>query len=136
MTSGMRPIAVGIVALIAEARQSALPVRRQQPQRIPALGAPRVRHLAALQDHMIDRALGEAPAHGEAGVPGPDDDGGDVANGSRSSLDLATAPSTPAQVTSTVTFVGLVTMSYTAERFCDCATSASMSSRLASASIL
>ena len=36
----------------------------------------------------------------------------------------------------TVTFVGLVTMSYTAERFCDCATSASMSFFDASASIL
>ena len=38
--------------------------------------------------------------------------------------------------TSTATLVGLVTMSNTAERFCDCATSASMSSRDASASIL
>jgi hypothetical protein len=39
------------------------------------------------------------------------------------------------QLTTTVTFVGLVTMSYTAERFCDCATRASISSRLASASM-
>ena len=38
--------------------------------------------------------------------------------------------------TSTVTFVGLVMTSYTAERFCDCATSASISSFDASASIL
>ena len=39
------------------------------------------------------------------------------------------------QLTTTVTFVGLVTMSYTAERFCDCATIASMSSAEASASM-
>ena len=32
------------------------------------------------------------------------------------------------QLTSTVTLVGLVTMSYTADRFCDCATSAFFSS--------
>ncbi len=75
-----RPVAVGIVALVAEARQPALPVRGQQPQRIPALGAPGVRDLAALQDHMVDRALGEAAAHGQAGVPGADDDGGDGTN--------------------------------------------------------
>src|SRR5258707_5071409 len=78
------PIPIRIVALIAEARQPALPVRRQQTERIPALGTPRMSHLAALQDHVIDRALGEATAHGEAGVPGPDDDGGDGTNGSHS----------------------------------------------------
>ena len=39
------------------------------------------------------------------------------------------------QTTSTATAVGFVTMSYTAERFCDWATSASMSSREASASM-
>ena len=54
---------------------------------------------------MVDRALGEAPAHGEPGVAGADDDGRD-ANG--------TAPdrvTRSVQFTSTVTFVGLVTMS-------------------------
>jgi hypothetical protein len=40
-----------------------------------------MRHLTALQNHMVDRALGKATAHGEAGVPGPDDDGGDGTNG-------------------------------------------------------
>ena len=70
---GQRPVAVGIVALVAESRQPALPVGRQQPQRIPALGAPAMGDLAALQHHVIDRALREATAHGEAGVPGTDD---------------------------------------------------------------
>ncbi len=66
--------AVRIVAGIAVARQAGLPVGRQQRERIPALGLPRVRHLAALEDHVVDRALGEAAAHGEAGVPGADDE--------------------------------------------------------------
>ena len=35
-----RPIAIGIVAVIAKARQPALPVGGQQPQRVPSLGAP------------------------------------------------------------------------------------------------
>ena len=39
-------------------------------------------------------------------------------------------------LTSTVTLVGLVTQSYSAERFCDCATTASMSCGDASASML
>ena len=39
------------------------------------------------------------------------------------------------QLTSTVTFVGFVIISKTAERFCDCATSAAMSSSEASASM-
>jgi hypothetical protein len=39
------------------------------------------------------------------------------------------------QTTSTLTTVGFVMMSYTAERFCDCATSALISSGVASASI-
>ena len=34
---------------------------------------------------MVDGALGEAAAHGEAGVPGADDDGGDGTNRRRSS---------------------------------------------------
>src|SRR5580658_1916875 len=40
------------------------------------------------------------------------------------------------QLTSTLTFVGFVMMSYTADRFCDCATSALISSGVASASIV
>src|SRR5262249_37649290 len=40
----------------------------------PSLGTPRVGDLAALEDDMVDRALGEAAAHGESGVAGADDD--------------------------------------------------------------
>ena len=49
-----RPEAVGIVAVVAEAGQPALPVGRQQAERIPALGAPRVGDLAALEHDMVD----------------------------------------------------------------------------------
>ena len=72
-----RPVAIGIVAIIAKARQPALPVGGQQPQRIPSLGAPGMGDLAALQQHMVDRTLREAAAHRETRVPGADDDGGD-----------------------------------------------------------
>jgi hypothetical protein len=54
-------------------------------------------------------------------MTGPDDDDGD--------------PHAGGQPTVTVTLVGFVMASKTAERFCDCATNASMSSGLASASI-
>src|SRR5262249_23286824 len=124
-------IAVRIVTGVAEARQPALPVRRQQPQRIPAFGAPRMRDLTALEDHVIDGAVRQAPAHGQAGVPRPDDHCGDGRNGSHSSNDLRNegrenpsdaglgsrqsrcAPSAFSALysTFTVTLVGLVTMS-------------------------
>ena len=66
---------VGIVALVAEAGQPALPVGREQAEQVPALRAPRIRDLAALEHHMVDRALGEAAAHGQPGMAGADDDG-------------------------------------------------------------
>lgn len=71
---------------------------------------------------MFDAAIGEDAARREAGLAGPDDDDGD-AGGSRD------------QLTETATLVGFATMSNTAERFWDCATSASMSSEDASASM-
>ncbi|MEV0615725.1 hypothetical protein AB0I81_20600 [Nonomuraea sp. NPDC050404] len=43
---------------------------------------PGVGHLAALQDEVVDRPLGEEVARGQARVPGADDDGGDVLDGS------------------------------------------------------
>jgi hypothetical protein len=70
-----RAIAVRVVAVIAEPRQTALPVRRQQPQRIPSLGAPGVGDFAALQQDVIDGTLREAAAHGKSRMPGADDDG-------------------------------------------------------------
>jgi len=87
--------AIGIIALIAIAGQATLPIGRQQAQRIPALGAPGIRHLAALEQHMIDAALAEAAADRQAGVTGADDDGGDVANGSRSCARARRALSSP-----------------------------------------
>ena len=78
---GHRHEAVGIRAFVAIAGQPALPVRRQQPQRVPAFAAPGVGHLAALEHHVIDRALGEAAARRQSGVPGADDDRRDVFDG-------------------------------------------------------
>ena len=84
---------------------------------------------------MLDASLGQAPAHGEAGMASANDD--DIRGGHGARLDGVGALSVPrGYFTSTVTLVGLVMMSYTAERFCDCATSASMSSLEASASML
>ncbi len=66
---------VGVIAGVVVAGQPGLPVRGEQPQESPALGPPRVRHLTALEDDVVDRAFGEAAAHGQAGMAGPDDDG-------------------------------------------------------------
>ena len=115
---------VGIRAVVVLARQTALPVGREQPQRIPPFAPPRIRHLAAFQHDVVDGPAGQEVAGGEARVPRADDDGGGALGGLR------------AQATSTVTSVGFVSASNTAERFWDWATSASMSSRDASASML
>ena len=90
---GHRHVAVRIGAVVVMAGQPALPVGRQQPQRVPALVAPGVRHLPALEEDVIDRTLGQEPARREAGVTGPDDD-------RRELLYVLT--------TSTVTFTGFV----------------------------
>ena len=110
-----RHVAVGVRAFVAKARQAALPVGREQPQRVPALAPPGVRHLAALEHDVVDRPVAEEVARGEARVPRADDDRGNALDGP--------AP----QATSTVTFVGFVSASNTAERFWDWATSASIS---------
>ena len=73
---------------------------------------------------MVEGPVGQEVAGGEARVPRADDDGGNALDGRI------------LQATSTVTSVGLVSASNTAERFWDWATSASMSSRDASASML
>ena len=51
------PVAVRIVAFVAVAWQAALPVRRQQPERIPALGPPRVGDHPAFEHDVVDAAL-------------------------------------------------------------------------------
>src|SRR5690606_19718042 len=119
-------VAVGVRAVVAEARQAALPVGGEQAEGVPALAAPGVRHLAAFQHHVVDGPLGEEVARGEARVTGAYDDGGGVA------LDDDRA----FQAASTVTSVGLVRASSTAERFWDWATRASISCLEASASMV
>jgi hypothetical protein len=84
---------------------------------------------AAFEHDVVDTPPREPPAHREAGLAGPDDDRRRAHHG-------AIPARRSRQATSTVTLVGLVMMSYTAERFCDCATIALMSSGEASASIL
>ncbi len=79
---------------------------------------------------MVDRPVRQKPACGETGMARPDDDGRDALDGS------ALRSRVRDQTTSTVTFTGFVITSYTAERFCDCATIASISGLEASASIL
>ena len=92
---------------------------------------PGIRDLSTLQHEVVDRPLTETAARRKPGVAGPDDDGG-----------YAFDDSPPAAarryclLTWTFTFVGFVTTSYTAERFWDCATSASISCFEASASML
>jgi hypothetical protein len=78
---------------------------------------------------VIERALREAAARRQSGVAGADDDRRDVFD------DELRSGRRPGQATSTVTLVGLVTTSNTAERFCDWATRASMSFLGASASM-
>ncbi len=82
--------------------------------------------LAALEHDVLDAALRQLVAHRQPAVAGADHDH----IGPRG---LAHARHTLRVVT--VTSVGLVTMSNTAERFCDCATSAAICSGVASASI-
>ena len=85
---------------------------------------------------MVDRAIGEATTHGQARVTGPENDGSGL---HLMRLQPGTCPDRLQRVgyfTSTVMFVGFAMTSKTAERFCDCATSASMSSFDASASIV
>ena len=106
---GQRPIAVRVVAVVAEPRQPALPVGSQQTQQVPSLGAPAMGDFAALQQDMVDRTLREAAAHRKSRVPRADDDGGDGAN--RRRLLMETTRPQRDQFTTTVTLVGLVTMS-------------------------
>jgi hypothetical protein len=74
-----------------------------------------VRQLTTLEDDVVDGTLGEEVAGGKAGMAGAYDDCSEALDGES------------AQATSTATSVGFVSASNTAERFCDCATSASIS---------
>ena len=102
---GHRHVPVEVITVIGMAGEAALAVRREQPERVPALGPPRVRDLTAFEDHMVDRVLRETAAHGKTAVTGSDHDGRGVHLGS------LPCSSPTRQLTSTVTFVGLVMMS-------------------------
>ena len=54
---GHRHEAVGVAAAVGVAGEAALPVRREQTERIPPLGPPRVGDLAPFEDYMVDGAL-------------------------------------------------------------------------------
>src|SRR5215208_264266 len=77
-----RPVAVGVIALIAVSRQPALPVRGKQAKSFPALCLPRIRHLASFEHDMLDRPLAKTAAHRQAGVSGAEHDGIDDTSGS------------------------------------------------------
>jgi len=67
--------AVEVIAAVAEAGQPRHPVRHEHMQQIRAVGAPAVRHLAALEQHRMRNA--ERAAHlaqRQAAVAGTDDD--------------------------------------------------------------
>ena len=71
---GHRHVPVRVFAVVGQSGQPALPVGREQPQRVPALRLPRVRDVAALEHDVVDRSCGELPAHRQTGVAGADDD--------------------------------------------------------------
>ena len=87
-----------------------------------------MRHLSPFEQHVVDAGPGEVVAHGEPTGAGSDDH-------DRRMHCQALRRAWRCQATVTCTVVGLVTMSKTAERFWDCATMASMSAGLASASM-
>jgi aspartokinase len=121
---------VWIIADIVVTGQLRLPIRRQQLEAIPAAFAPGIRYLATLEYHVRHIVLRQQVACSKAGMASTNDD--DVSGAGEPCAYLSI---TNHLLTTTFTFVGFVMMSNTAERFCDCATSAAMSSSDASASI-
>src|SRR5262249_48082469 len=99
-------VAVRVVTAVPIAGQPGHPVGGEQPQRVPPLRAPRVRHLCAFEDDVVDRTGGEAVADGQPAVAGTDDHGGRTRHGCASPCSLGLD-----QFALTVTLVGLVMMS-------------------------
>jgi hypothetical protein len=106
-----RAVAVRVVADVAKPRQPALPIGREQTQRVPSLAAPALRGFAALEENVVDRTLREAAAHRKACVPRTYDNGGDGRHGAGPHLLAETREGRYDQFTTTVTLVGLVTIS-------------------------
>ena len=69
-------VAVRIITVIGQARQTGQPVRREKPERLPASGTPGLAHLAALDDHVVDSERGEAVTCRKTGMTGAYDDSG------------------------------------------------------------
>src|SRR5215468_2891760 len=76
--------AVRVITGVSVSRQTALPAGRQETKRVPPLRQPRVGHLTALEDHVVDRTGAEMPARGQSGLAGADNDGGRELHGTRS----------------------------------------------------
>ena len=64
--------AIRVRAVVTMAGQSGHPVRGQQPERVPPLGAPRVGHLPPVEDDVVDPPPGEVVAHRQSGLAGAD----------------------------------------------------------------
>src|SRR5262249_30825207 len=123
-----RHVPVRIRAVVAKARKAALPVGAEQAQGVPAFAPPGVRDVTPLQHDMVNGQGAEEMARGRAGVARADDDRRGSLHDSALARDLLRPGELARQATSTVTFVGLVRASNTAERFWDWATRASISS--------
>ena len=67
-----------VVPAVGEVRELALPVRRDQAERLPPVGLPGVADLVALEHEVVDPRLLQAAAHREAGLPATHDDHGPV----------------------------------------------------------
>lgn len=65
--------AVLVRAVVAVAGQPGHPIGREQPERIPTFGAPRLRHLSPLDDDVLDAPAGEGVAHRQARLTRSDD---------------------------------------------------------------
>ncbi len=145
---------VGVAAVVRESGERGHPVGSEQPQRVPALGAPRVRDLASFQHHVIDAGPAELRARREPRRTGSYDHHRHVhrrttpsrnslaqlpratpSTGTRVRVPGGSVSSARAQASVTRTVVGFVTVSNTADRFCAWASSASRSARDASASM-
>ena len=110
-----RQEAVRVRALVAPAGQPRHPVRRQQVQGVPALGAPALADPAAVEDDVVATGGGEQAAHGQAGVAGADDDGVGLPGAPRRSAGCGACPAGSCEgcrrqrvTTSMTTGVGLV----------------------------
>ncbi|GIT47382.1 MAG: hypothetical protein Ct9H300mP13_1780 [Gammaproteobacteria bacterium] len=102
--------AIGIIPFVHHSRQAGLPVWSKQTQRIPTLSTPGIRNVGAFKHDVIDTSFIEAITHRQSCVTGADYNDINFPRCVRSHRQQT-------QLTSTVTFVGFVMMSYTADRF-------------------